>query len=132
MYRQVRSRKPLSETLTDSDYFRSSTEETNTMSGLEPMALALAGPMGKLAWAGVKKCWVKYRKDKAKGGREVNDTNEVVRGELDKNGRNIGELYDKYANRLGARFVQGDCECPSILLVAGRVTATLLLTFVTR
>jgi hypothetical protein len=80
-------------------------EDTNTMSGLEPIALALAGPMGKLAWAGIKKCWVMYRKHQAKMAGEINDTNDVVGIELDITGRNIGELYDKYANRRGARFV---------------------------
>ena len=77
------------------------------MSGLEPFAIALAGPMGKLAWAGVKKCWVKYRKHKGSLG---DHTSEVVEEELEKIGRIIGETYDRYANKLGAKFVQGDCE----------------------
>lgn len=94
------------------------------MSGLEPVAIALAGPMGKLAWAGIKQCWERYRKYKA----NVDDTNDVVGMELDREGRNIGELYDRYANRLGPRFVQGDCKCSSILRFGGKLAMTLLLT----
>ena len=77
------------------------------MSGLEPIAIALAGPMGKLAWAGIKKCWVKYRKHKGSLG---DHTSDLVEEELEKKGRIIGEIYDRYANKLGAKFVQGDCE----------------------
>jgi len=98
------------------------------MSGLEPIAIALAGPMGKLAWAGIKQCWVRYRKHKANTASDVDDTDDVVGMELDREGRNIGELYDRYANRLGPRFVQGDCKCSSILRFRGKLAMALLLT----
>ena len=73
-------------------------------------APALAGPMGKLAWSGIVKCRVQYRKLKATAGSGLNDPNEAIRRELDKKLGEIGELFDRLANKLGAKFVQGDCE----------------------
>jgi hypothetical protein len=80
------------------------------MSSMGTTAPALAGPMGKLAWSGIIKCRVQYRKLKATPGNGLDDTTGVIGRELDKKLSIIGELFDRLANKLGAKFVQGDCE----------------------
>ena len=80
------------------------------MSSMGTTAPALAGPMGKLAWSGIIKCRVQYRKLKATTGSGLDDLTGVIGRELDKKLSVIGELFDRLANKLGAKFVQGDCE----------------------